>query len=247
MSPLQKLRRKIRNRDGRLADLAYRSYKRVQHFSVYPVPGLYHLLAGERSLRRGMWFWLKRKFYDEPLFKLRCTSCGRGFNLLAGIPLVYGDLELHIGDHVTMHGSTTLNGAKVFARPRLVIGDRTHCGSSFGVSVGEEVVIGSDVMIASHVGLFAYSSHPVEAEARIKGLPASPESSRPIYIRDKAWICTGTMIMKGVTVGEGSIVAAGSVVTEDVPPYTIVAGNPAKVVKRLGFTEDRAAALASIA
>lgn len=240
-------KRKVRNREGRLADLVYRCYKAVQHFNVYPVPGLYHLLAAERSSRRELWFWLKRKFYDEPVFKLRCASCGRGFNLLAGIPLVYGDLELHIGDHVTMHGTTTLNGTKVFARPRLVIGNRTHCGSSFGVSVGADVVIGDDVLIASHVGIFSYDSHPLDAEERRRGLPASPESSRPIYIHDKAWICTGAVILKGVTIGEGGIVATGAVVTEDVPAYTVVAGNPARVVKRLAANTDRTAALANIA
>lgn len=54
----------------------------------------------------------------------------------------------------------------------------------------------------------------------------------PVIIKDNAWIGMSAIILKGVTVGEGAIVAAGSVVTKDVPPHTIVAGVPARVIKR---------------
>ena len=57
--------------------------------------------------------------------------------------------------------------------------------------------------------------------------------SAPIVIQDKCWIGFNTIILKGVTIGEGAIVAAGSLVTKDVAPYTLVAGNPAKFVKDL--------------
>ncbi|MGC8751800.1 DapH/DapD/GlmU-related protein, partial [Hydrotalea sp.] len=55
--------------------------------------------------------------------------------------------------------------------------------------------------------------------------------SSPIKIADKAWIGFNVIILKGVTIGEGAIVGAGSVVTKDVPPYAVVAGNPAKIIK----------------
>ena len=54
----------------------------------------------------------------------------------------------------------------------------------------------------------------------------------PVIIKDNAWIGMSAIILKGVTVGEGAIVAAGSVVTKDVPPHTIVAGVPARVIKK---------------
>src|SRR5229473_1733360 len=107
---------KIRNREGAIPDLLYRTYKKIQHFNVYPVPALFHLLAFERAARSALWSWLKRKFYDEPIFKLKCRSCGRGFNLLAGIPLVYGDLDLRIGEHVTMHDNSIVAAAAVVAK-----------------------------------------------------------------------------------------------------------------------------------
>jgi acetyltransferase-like isoleucine patch superfamily enzyme len=60
----------------------------------------------------------------------------------------------------------------------------------------------------------------------------------PVVIEDKVWIGFNVIILKGVRVGEGAVVAAGSVVTKDVPPYCVVAGNPAHVVKELAEDES---------
>lgn len=228
---------KIRNRDGVIADLIYRSYKRLQRVNVRPLPGLYHVLRAERVLRRHGFSWFKRKFYDEPLFRMSCRSCGSHLCLIDGIPPVH-HLELHVGNHVTLHGTSTLAGAKVFERPRLVIGDRSHCGANFTVSVGADVIIGRDVLIANRVSIYAYDHHPLDASDRRAGKPAHASSSRSVRIGDGAWICAGAYIMKGVTVGEGAVIAAGAVVTEDVPHYTLVAGNPARVVRRLSRSEQ---------
>jgi acetyltransferase-like isoleucine patch superfamily enzyme len=223
---------RIRNRDGRIADLLYRTYRRIERFNIRP--GLLHrFLRQERALRGMLWSMLKSKLYEEPIFRLACTECGQSLHLVGGIPSVYGEMELHVGEKVTLHGSTSFFAAKVFARPRLAIGDRTHCGSFFNVSVGAGVHIGNDVLIANRVTLVAYDGHPMDAELRRRGLPAEAASSRPIYIEDDVWICQGAMIMKGVRVGRGSIIAADAVVVKDVPAYSVVAGNPARIVKTL--------------
>lgn len=223
---------RIRNRDGRIADLLYRTYRRIERFNLRP--GLLHrFLRQERNMRGMLWSMLKSKLYDEPIFRLVCTHCGEGLHLVGGIPSVYGEMDLHVGEKVTLHGSTSFFAAKVFARPRLTIGDRTHCGSFFNVSVGAGVHIGNDVLIANRVTLVAYDGHPMDAEQRRRGLPAEAASSRPISIDDDVWICQGAMVMKGVRVGRGSIVAADAVVVKDVPPYSVVAGNPARIVKTL--------------
>ena len=57
--------------------------------------------------------------------------------------------------------------------------------------------------------------------------------SKPIIIEDDAWLATRCMVLKGVTIGKGAVVAAGAVVTKDVPPYTMVAGVPAKAIKKI--------------
>jgi acetyltransferase-like isoleucine patch superfamily enzyme len=227
---------KIRNREGAIPDFLYRSYKAMQRFSMYPVPIFYHLLAHERTIRDLLIYWIKRKFYDEPIFKLKCKTYGQGLNLEDGIPLVIGDLDLRIGDYVTMHGgSTTLNASKVFRNPHLTIGNRAHCGSRFSVSVGADVSIGDDVLIGNDVTIYSYDSHPLDFKKRRQGLPAERDSSRPIYIHNDVWICSGAIILKGVTIGQGSIVAAGAVVVKDVPAHVVVAGNPAEIVKNLSY------------
>jgi acetyltransferase-like isoleucine patch superfamily enzyme len=108
------------------------------------------------------------------------------------------------------------------------------------------VEIGNRVLISHSVNIFDSLTHPLRASVRheqvkqIFGLGHPREISldeSPVKICDDAWIGAGAMVLRGVTVGEGGIVAAGAVVTRDVPPYTIVAGNPAVVVRELSPDE----------
>jgi acetyltransferase-like isoleucine patch superfamily enzyme len=230
MSYLQK----IRNREGPVADFIYRSYKATLRSGVGPVPGLHRMLAYERATRSMIFGLLRSKLYYEPLFKLQLENCGAGLSLVGGIPVIMGDLRVRLGENVTMHGSSVLIGAKVCEEPRLIIGSRTHLGSFFSAIIGRNVEIGDDVLISNRVSIYTYDSHPLDPELRRQGLGADAASSRPVCIEDNAWICAGAFIMKGVTVGESSVVAAGSVVVKDVPPRVVVAGNPARVVKELG-------------
>ena len=85
--------------------------------------------------------------------------------------------------------------------------------------------IGDDVMIGPNVSLIT-SGHPLEPSQRRAGVVA-----KPIVIERNVWIAAGATIIGGVTVGENSVVAAGSVVTKDVPPNTLVGGNPARVIR----------------
>jgi acetyltransferase-like isoleucine patch superfamily enzyme len=87
--------------------------------------------------------------------------------------------------------------------------------------------IADDVMIEPNVSLIT-SSHPIPPSQRRAGVIA-----RPIVIERNVWIAAGATIIGGVTVGENSVVAAGSVVTRDVPPNTLVGGNPARVIRSI--------------
>ena len=89
------------------------------------------------------------------------------------------------------------------------------------------ITIGNDVFIAPKVNLITIN-HDSDPENR------SATYGRPIVIEDKVWIGINSTILPGVTVGYGSIVGANSVVTHDVSPYTVVGGNPAKFIRRLG-------------
>jgi acetyltransferase-like isoleucine patch superfamily enzyme len=95
-----------------------------------------------------------------------------------------------------------------------------------GVTIGNHVLIANDVFIADNPG------HPMDAmKRRVQGV--EPDQIRPVTIGDDVWVGHGSKLMPGVTIGEGAVVGAGSIVTRDVPPYTLVAGAPAKVVRDL--------------
>jgi acetyltransferase-like isoleucine patch superfamily enzyme len=90
-----------------------------------------------------------------------------------------------------------------------------------GIDIGDEVMIGPNVSLIT-------SGHPLEPSRRRDGVVA-----RPIVIARNVWIAAGATIIGGVTIGENSVVAAGAVVTRDVPPDTLVGGNPARVIRSI--------------
>jgi acetyltransferase-like isoleucine patch superfamily enzyme len=102
-----------------------------------------------------------------------------------------------------------------------------------GLDIADDVMIGPNVSIIT-------SGHPVEPLQR-----RATTIGKPIAIEKNVWIATGAIIIGGVTVGENSVVAAGSVVTKDIPPNTLAGGNPAKVIRQLMVTERRATPLHS--
>lgn len=92
------------------------------------------------------------------------------------------------------------------------------------ITCGSEIHIGKNAHIAREASIRDYDGHYIESP--------SYRTAKPIYIGDNVWIGYRALIMKGVTIGEGSIIAANAVVTKDVPPHCIVAGNPAKIIRR---------------
>jgi acetyltransferase-like isoleucine patch superfamily enzyme len=108
------------------------------------------------------------------------------------------------------------------------------------VEIGDYALISWNVVMMDSYRL---PLDPVARRRELKALPfdpqrrpAVPTTARPIRIERNVWIGFDCCILPGVTIGEGSIVGARSVVTQDVPPYTIVAGNPARVIRRLEQT-----------
>lgn len=105
------------------------------------------------------------------------------------------------------------------------------------------------------IWIYTHDSHSLDCRERAKDIARQNESYRngqnfivgkdwstvhtaPIRIGNKAWVGMNAIILKGVSIGEGAVVGAGAVVTHDVPAWTVVAGNPARVVKKLTPVED---------
>lgn len=104
------------------------------------------------------------------------------------------------------------------------VGDRSSIGEHAWVYCLNRITIGKNCCIGEDVKLLT-GSHDLESAT-------FDLVTKPIVIRDKVWIATGAIVLPGVTIGEGAVVAAGAVVTKDVEPWTVVGGNPAKFIKK---------------
>ena len=110
----------------------------------------------------------------------------------------------------------------------IVVGDNFYANYNLIILDNAPVTIGDNVFIAPNVSIFTVG-HPLHPQARNSGY----EYGRPIAIGNNVWIGGGAILLPGVTVGDNAVIAAGSVVGRDVPPWTVVAGNPGRVVREI--------------
>lgn len=151
--------------------------------------------------------------------------------------------------YMSVGSNCVLDGNYIFETNQgfISIGNRVHIGGSTFIS-RNSIVIEDDVTIAWDCLFYDHNSHSTkwserkfDTEQEYKDINAGLNpianknwdivKSAPIHICSKAWIGTGCKVLKGVTIGEGAIVAAGSVVVKDVQPWTMVGGNPAVKIK----------------
>ena len=114
--------------------------------------------------------------------------------------------------------------AEFYAPERIVVGEHVTIGDSAFLDGRSGLSIGSSVNLGSHVTIYT-REHDVHS-------PDFAETGAPVTIGDRAWVSSHAIVLPGVSIGEGAVVAAGAVVTKDVDPFTIVGGNPAKPIGR---------------
>ncbi|MBV5329484.1 MAG: acyltransferase [Chlorobium sp.] len=140
---------------------------------------------------------------------------------------------MYFGDNCSINGYSTFGASAVNENPILIVGNNTTLAYEVTISVGERVEIGDDCLIADRVFIADNHGHPVDPERRRQMTKVFPEEIKPVKIGNNVWIGYQSVILRGVTIGDNSIVGANSVVTKDVPPNTVVAGNPAIIVRSL--------------
>ena len=117
---------------------------------------------------------------------------------------------------------------------KISIGERTTVGFYTFIYASENIEIGKDCLIAPFVYIVD-SDHSIEPDQNIN---VQPNITSTIKIGDDVWIATGAKILKGVSIGKGAIIAAGAVVKNNVPPYSIVGGMPAKIIGNRKWLES---------
>lgn len=161
-----------------------------------------------------------------------------GKNSLIASPaeMIVGARCISIGDNAKINRGVMLNAwpGLLTESPELTIGHDCHLGARSHVSAALSIRIGDNLLTGPNV-LITDNSHGASDKALLDCHPDSRPlfSKGPVVIGHNVWIGTNACIMPGVTVGDGAIVAANSVVTHDVPAYSVVAGSPATVVKQL--------------
>ena len=134
----------------------------------------------------------------------------------------------------TLYAYNQLNPLDREGRDRLLRELLGHVGANAVVeqplfcTYGTNTTVGDNVFIAPNVCIIT-EEHSMVVEERIRGL----EYTHPVTIGNNVWICTGALVLPGVTIGDNSVIGAGSVVTKDIPPNSLAVGNPCRVIRSL--------------
>lgn len=167
------------------------------------------------------------------------TALGTRYNIEPGCQILLNDgstpKDIELGEYVTLYGTIqSQSGGKV------KMGDYTRIGRGSSIRCLENIVIGSYTAIADKVVISDNGNHPIDPVFRRKMKEDALDGDMrlwkhsdhlPIVIGENVWVCEGARINRGVTIGDNAIIAAGAIVTKDVPANSIVAGIPAKVIK----------------
>jgi len=144
------------------------------------------------------------------------------------LPVIKNEGRIRIGDRAVILGAESRVHLETREGATLLVGDRVLINAGSTIACHRAITIGDDVKIANNVAILDTGSHEIVAGT---GVPVAP-----VVIEDDVWIGRGTMVLPGVTVGRGAVVGAGSVVTRDVPSFTVSAGSPARVLRTLEAT-----------
>lgn len=178
-----------------------------------------------------VWHLFWNVFYFYPLFQGRCTQIGRNVSI-DRMPFVSGPVRIYIGNNVWMGGNINIASGRILDAPELIIQNNAQINWDTNIVVNRQVIIEEYVRISWNCSVSDSDGHPRQADLRAQNAPMNPRDIRPVRICKYAWIGNGSYIMKGVTIGEGAVIGANSVVISDVPPYSLVLGNPAEIVIR---------------
>lgn len=137
-----------------------------------------------------------------------------------------GSSQLELKDGICLDRGVDL---KVYGEGKIDIGQNTYIGPYTCISCYGKLKIGRDCLIASHSSIYAHNHDFADPTRKIRD---QGFTSKGIIIEDDCWLGSGVKVVDGVTIGKGSVIGAGAVVTKDIPPYSVAVGVPAKVISK---------------
>lgn len=182
-----------------------------------------------------------KSLFQNNLNRKQDFLIGKGSVLYDGARIINNlqdDHAIEIGEFTHIKGEllTFGHGGKIKLGQYCFLGEQSRIWSS------QSILIGDRVLISHNVNIFDNNTHPISAKQRHQqfkeiittGQPKNIAlSEKAVTICDDVLIGCMAIILKGVTLNQGSIIGAGSIVTKDVPPWTIVAGNPARIIREI--------------
>lgn len=224
---------RIKRREGATGAALHDVYRWILRYNVPDTPFLRAVYAG---LYRAHDVWehggelVRAKLLYEPMVRARFAKVGARLHV-TGLPYLSGHCRIEVGDDCFLSKIEVFSG-KFVDEPRLSIGDFCSIGYMASFSVNRQVTLGRYVGIAQEAHIADSDGHPVDPERRLKRAPLSQEDVKPVTIGDHVWIGRMAQVLKGVTVGRGAVIAAGSVVVSDVPEGALAMGVPARMITR---------------
>ena len=217
--------------------------------AVQPGPGtrwLYRAVAGADFYVREAYELMRRSLVATPAFLTQCVSYGERIEI-DRLPYIQGSPRIYLGSDIRFSGQVGIQG-NAQRSPELRLGNGIFIGHGTTFVIADKIQIGDFVSIGGGSYITDTDGHANYNPNRpIWEVPATDAEIAPVIIEDNVQISRDVTILRGVRIGARAIIGAGSVVRSDIPPDSVVAGNPARVVKRIVPEGAAAAAPAAAA
>ena len=199
---------------------------------VGPTKPVFNGLAQLGFYAREAFEWGRRSVVATPVFLAQCESYGEDISI-DRVPYINGSPRIELGSNIRVSGLLNIN-ASSRGTPTLIIGDGVFIGHGTTFALATRISVGKFASIAGGCYIADTEGHShYNPQKPIWEVPAGASDVAPVTIEDGVQISRNCMILKGVTIGARSVIGAGSVVRSDIPPDSIVMGNPARVVKKM--------------
>ena len=163
------------------------------------------------------------------ILPMKANSVGR-LGRISGKLSVKNKGEFIVGRNVSFYAKQFPSALSVAKNAKLWVGDNVFFNYGLDIGCTKSIRIGSNTIIGPMVNIIDTNFHPVDSEDR--------SVSREIVISDNVWIGRGAVVLPGVTIGHNSVIAAGSIVTRDIPANVLAGGTPAKCIREINVPNE---------